>query len=343
MTQEAVALAMQARQRLEEMRAGAQLLSLLTAVHEKGWTTFLLEPRTADELAEFSGLPAARVSDVLDALAANGIVEQEGGKAGLAAAFAAVVADGAWIPLGDKLAQIEMEVRQVRAVVEQPGPLALTEDEALVVANAVGGHVTEVTKAVYGQLFEQLPELPAQVRSGRMLDVGCGVACASLTMASTIPEMRGVAVELVPAVAAEAVRRAAELGVSDRVDIRRLDARDVPERDEFVVAFWAQPFFPAAIRPATLAMILRALKPGGKLFIQEMEAVPGAEDRPAWTVRRLIAHGLETRFGPSAEDLAAEAVAAGFVLDRIATTGFGRMVIVSRPANQGQWLGGVRP
>jgi cyclopropane fatty-acyl-phospholipid synthase-like methyltransferase len=190
-----------------------------------------------------------------------------------------------------------------------------------------------VTKTVYGQLFAQLPELPEQVRAGRMLDVGCGVACASLTMATTIPEMRGVAVELVPTVAAEAVRRAEALGVSDRVEIRQMDARDVPERDEFVAAFWAQPFFPAAIRSATLATILRALKPGGKLFIQELEAVPTDEDRPAWTVRRLIAHGLGTRFGPTAEELAEEAVAAGFALDRIAVTGFGRMVIVSKPAN----------
>jgi SAM-dependent methyltransferase len=329
--QESVALAMQARQRLEGMRAEAQLLSLLTAVHEKGWTAFLREPRTADELADFAGLPAARVQDALEALQTNGIVEQEDGKVRLTAPFAAVAADDAWIPLGDKLAQIEMEVRQVRAVVEDPAPLALTEADAMVVANAVGGHVTDVTRAVYGQLLAQLPDLAAQIRAGRWLDVGCGVACATLTLATTIPEMHGVAVELVPAVAAEAMRRAEAFGVADRVEVRQMDARDVPERDEFVGAFWAQPFFPAAIRPATLAMILRALKPGGKLFVQELEAVPTEDDRPSWTVRRLIAHGQQARFGPSAEELADEAVAVGFTLDRIAGTDFGRMVVLTKP------------
>src|SRR3954469_3796590 len=83
--QESVALAMQARQRLESMRAEAQLLALLTAVHEKGWTAFLLEPHTADELADFAGLPAARVQDVLTALRENGIVDQEDGKIRLTA------------------------------------------------------------------------------------------------------------------------------------------------------------------------------------------------------------------------------------------------------------------
>ncbi|MFC0548999.1 SAM-dependent methyltransferase [Kutzneria chonburiensis] len=330
MKQESVALAMQARQRLEGMRAEAQLLSLLTAVHEKGWTEFLLEPRTVEELAGFARLPAERVQDVLEALQANGIVEQEDGKVRLTVPFATVAADDAWIPLGDKLAQIEMEVRQVRALVEDSTPLALTEADALVVANAVGGHVTDVTRAVYAQLLAQLPDLAAQVRAGRWLDVGCGVACATLTLATTVPEMHGVAVELVPAVAAEAKRRAEAFGVADRVEIRQMDARDVPERDEFVGAFWAQPFFPAAIRPATLAMIRRALKPGGKLFIQELEAVPTEQDRPAWTVRRLIAHGQQARFGPSAEELAEEAVAVGFTLDRIAGTDFGRMVVVTK-------------
>jgi cyclopropane fatty-acyl-phospholipid synthase-like methyltransferase len=162
--------------------------------------------------------------------------------------------------------------------------------------------------------------------------VGCGVACATLTLATTFPEMRSVAVELVPTIAAEAVRRAEAHGVADRVEIRRMDARDVPERDEFVGAFWAQPFFPEASRPAVLAMILRALKPGGVLFLQELEAVPTEEGRPAYAVRRLIGRGLGTRFGPTAEDLAEEAEAAGFALDRIADTDFGRMVILRKPA-----------
>ena len=53
-----------------------------------------------------------------------------------------------------------------------------------------------------------------------------------------------------------------------------------------------------------------------------------SRDRAA--VRRLIAHGQQARFGPSAEELAEEAVAVGFTLDRIAGTDFGRMVVVTK-------------
>jgi SAM-dependent methyltransferase len=331
-TQERLALAMEARQRLENLRAGAQFLTLLAAVEEKGWLGFLAEPRTDEELAEFAGLRLDRVQDVLAALEANGVVEREGGKARLSGPFDAVTADDAWIPLGDTLAQISLESRLIAAAVSSPGPLALSEDDALVVANAVGGRTTEVALTLYDQLIAQVPELAELPRRGRWLDVGCGVACASLTLATRMPEMRTVAVELVPAVAAEAVRRAQALGLADRVDVRRMDARDLTEQDGFVGAFWAQPFFPEATRPATLAVILRALRPGGKLLVQELEPQPSAETLPAHSLRRLIGHGLGAWFAPTAEQLAEEAVTAGFELDRIASTDFGRMVIARKPA-----------
>lgn len=332
MTQERLALAMRARQRFENMRAGAQFLALLTAVHEQGWTRLLAEPRTVDELVGFTGLPADRVRDIVTALDANGVVEQEAGRVRLTDAFDAITGDDAWIPLGDKLAQISLEDRLLRAAVSEPGPLALSEDDALVVANAVGGRTTDVSLALYDQLLAQLPEIAELPRAGRWLDVGCGVAGATLTLATRIPEMRAVAVELVPTVAEEAVRRAKALGVADRIEIRRMDARDLQDRDAFVGAFWAQPFFPVSTRPATLAAILRALKPGGSLVVQELEPAPSDEGRPAHAVRQLIGRGLGTWFGPTAEQLAGEAVSAGFELDRIAQTDFGRMVVARKPA-----------
>jgi len=46
---------------------------------------------------------------------------------------------------------------------------------------------------------------------------------------------------------------------------------------------------------------------------------------------RLIAHGLDVRFGSTAEALAERAEAVGVELDRIASTDFGRMVVLRRP------------
>nr|WP_239063236.1 class I SAM-dependent methyltransferase [Streptomyces sp. SID13031] len=222
--------------------------------------------------------------------------------------------------------------RLIRTAAEDPGPLPLTEPDALVIARATGGNATAITRALYEQSFlPQLPEITELVRGERWLDVGCGVAGATLTLATLIPEFRAVAIELVPIVAAETLRRVKEHGVADRVDVRCMDARDFDEPASFGGAFWAQPFFPEPTRAATLAVTLRSLKPGGMLFVQEMEPEPDEARRPAYTLRKLVSRGWEVPFGRSAEDLAAEGQEAGFELVRLAQTDFGRMIILQRP------------
>ncbi|WP_433013447.1 SAM-dependent methyltransferase [Kribbella sp. CA-294648] len=181
-----------------------------------------------------------------------------------------------------------------------------------------------------------MPELAELVSTQRWLDVGCGVGGSSLTLATLFPQMRSVAVELVPKVAAEAVRRAEGHGVADRVDIRCMDIRDLKEVDEFGGAFWAQPFFPEETRAETLAVIRRAIRPGGLLFMQEHEPEPAPSGRSAYAVRRLVANGWNVPFGRTAEQLVAEAEAAGFDPVRIAATEVGRYAILRRPTQIGR-------
>ena len=201
-------------------------------------------------------------------------------------------------------------------------------ESALTVANAYGLRPSATARAMFGQLLDSLPDFRDALVDGRYLDVGCGVGSFVLSTAQTLPGMRAVGIELVPAVAAEGARRAVSLDVADRVDIRCMDARDLDEEDEFDSAFWAQPFFPTDTRFQTLSAIRRALKPGAKLYMQELERLPepGVE-RDAFALRRLVFTGWGVPFARSAEDLAAEAQAAGFVLDRVASTPFGRIVV----------------
>ncbi|MFK3983826.1 SAM-dependent methyltransferase [Micromonospora sp. NPDC050397] len=329
---ERLALAGKARQSLKNWIAGAQFLALLAAIDEQGWTRFLAEPRDLDALTDFSGLPPARLRDLVDALEAHGVVERQDRTVRLSAPFEALAADDAMIGLSDLLAGATLMAGKIRAAAQSPGALPLTDDDALVVARAVGGRVTPVSRTLYENLFTGgLPELAGAVRAGRWLDVGCGIAGATLTMATMVPQLRAVAVELVPLVAAEATRRTEALDLTDRVEVRCVDARDVDEKDTFAGAFWAQPFFPESARTATLDMILRALEPGGLLFVQEMEPEPQESDRPAYALRRLVYQGWGVPFGRTAEQLAAEAESAGFALVRIAPTDFGRFVILRRP------------
>ncbi len=325
-------LANQARQNLQTLATGAQVLTLLTALRDQGWFGFLAEPRVVHELAEFSGLPPTRLADILGVLEECGVVEQSDGGVRLSPEYAALTGDDALISLDAVLDHHAMLSRLMRTAVEDPGPLPLSEDDALVIARAVGGRANDGTRAVYGEvLLPQVPELLNVIQTARWLDVGCGVASATLTMATLYPQLNAVAIELVPAVAAETVRRAKAHGVADRVDVRAMDARDLDDKDEFGGAFWAQPFFPESTRADTLAVILRALKPGGLLFVQEMEPEPDEDDRPAYAVRRLVAQGWGVPFGRTAEQLAEEIQAAGFELVRITPTDFGRFVIARRP------------
>jgi ubiquinone/menaquinone biosynthesis C-methylase UbiE len=234
--------------------------------------------------------------------------------------------------MGDLFAEARMMRRLVAEAVGGP-EAAPREQDALTVADAYGLRPTTVAVDVFGQLLAALPEIEAVLPSGRYLDVGCGVAGFLLTCARAYPTMRGVGVELVASVAAEAERRAKDLGVSDRVELRAMDARDLTDEDAFDSAFWAQPFFPEPVRAGTLAAIFRALQPGAPLAMQEMETRPDdPAEQPAFALRQLVFSSWGIPFARTAEELTAEAQAAGFVLDRVGETPFGRLVLVRKPA-----------
>ncbi|MEU4335051.1 class I SAM-dependent methyltransferase [Micromonospora lupini] len=280
-------------------------------------------------MAAFAELPADRLRDVVGALEANGIVEVGDQKVSLTAAYAELLSADAPFTLDDRLGEARMMSRLVVDALESLPP---TPADVLTVADAYGLRPTTVAQTVFGQLLDALPDFQEALRDGRFLDVGCGVGGLLLSIAAIFPGTRAVGVELAPEVAEEGARRAVALGVSDRVDIRCMDGRDLEEQDEFDSAFWAQPFFPAATRPGTLAAIRRALKPGAKLYMQEMESAPEDEaERGAFALRRLVFGNWGVPFARSAEDLSAEAEAAGFVLDRVTATSFGRIVVVRRP------------
>ena len=321
--------AVQAADEVERWSAGAQALALLTAVHERGWTRFLSTPQDLDALAEFTKLPVARLMEVVDALQAHGVVRLDGTSVRLRPAFAALAADDAWLSLGDLADHAAMTAQLIHEAVQDAG--APRPSDALVLARATGGRPTPVTTALVEELLESLPEWAESLRAGRRLDVGSGVATTTLTLAAMFPELRTTALEVVPEVAVEARLRADRLGLAGRVDVLGLDARDFSAEAAFDSAFWAQPFFPEPTRAATLAMIRRALRPGALLTVPEEEAGLLDADERSRALRHLVRGHWRAPLDRSADQLAAEAVAAGFTLVRTAATSFGRFVL-RRPA-----------
>ncbi|WP_410813420.1 SAM-dependent methyltransferase [Micromonospora sp. 067-2] len=282
-------------------------------------------------MARHTAIPPQRLRDGLDALVSLEIVEQTGDELRLTAPFAEMLTPDGLLSLGDKLDEAHLMARLVGEAVEVNGLPMLSSDDALTAARGATFQPTEVGRAIFRQTLDRVPEYAAAIGQGRVLDVGCGVASGLLTTAALFPEIYGLGLELVPAVAAEATRRAAAHGVADRIEIRAADARHLDETAAYDACFWAQPFFSADARLPTLRAIHRALAPGGILLEQELDSKPtDIEHASAFALRRMVFQGWGAPFASTAEQLAVEAGAVGFTLVRIATTNLGRMVVLRR-------------
>jgi SAM-dependent methyltransferase len=310
---------------LAEWARGAQALALLDETFAQGWIDFLTEPRDPAAVAAFTGQDPDRVRDVLAALVANGIAVTESGSYRLTPEYTAALADDAPTDLAAKVTNSRLVARQITNVV-RTGSAPLSAEEALIVATAFAFRPGNGARAMVKLLFEPLPEMWEAMREGRLLDVGSGIGGFVLTAATMLPAMRATTLELIPEVAAAAAERAKHLGVSDRIDVRCMDARDFDEPSAFDVAFWAQPFFPAATRAATLAVIHRSLRPGGQLLVQELEA---PSEGPGFALRRVVAQAQGIPFGRPLESLVTECLDAGFADARIIASDFGRVALIS--------------
>ena len=96
-----------------------------------------------------------------------------------------------------------------------------------------------------------------------LLELGCGVAGRVLAMLQAMPGMRAVGVELSDDLAAEAVRRAEALGLTDRFEVLVTDAAAFDRPAAFDRGYWSQFFFAEASRGPALETMMRSLRSGG--------------------------------------------------------------------------------
>ena len=166
---------------------------------------------------------------------------------------------------------------------------ATTSEDILAMAEGSGisalsssPHVSQETSA------KVMPEVESLWRAGaRHLEVGCGVGGNLLGTVITYPNVTAVGIEIDELTAAEAERRSRVLGVSDRVEVRRMDACDLQDEGVFDTIQWSQLFFPTATRPVVLRAMHRALKPGGYLFMPWYASVSEDEQPRRSTMLRI--------------------------------------------------------
>jgi len=295
------------------------LVDVLAGAESCGALAALREPLTVDQLADVTGLSPARAQALTDVLSTYEVVEAEGRGHRLTTAWQVLMLPEAFATLADTLAAARVEGRLLRDAAGGADYWTMPSEDRLVFARAVSPNPFSpaLVDGFRAQLAQD-PDSAALAAGGRLLELGCGVAGRVLTMLQALPGMSAVGVELSVDLAAEARRRADELGVADRFEVVCSDAAEFSRPAWFDVAFWSQFFFPEDARAAALRTLHDSLRSGGLAHAPLMgddeagQLDPhGAEARRRATFRLILdGWGVPDR---DRDQLAEEFTGAGFV------------------------------
>ena len=314
-----------ASRRFHEWASGARALALLRSALASGVFDATRTPSTVGEISAATGVDEERVADLCLALEAHGVFEHEGDSYRLSEQFEVLASPDALQSLPNLLAKERVLERTLEGATSPEGSYtALSSEDVLAMAVGTGMRPSSpTTRAFWGSAVAgTMPELHSIWGKGaRHLEIGCGAANALLSVLATHPRLSAVGLEIDRVAIAEARRRAEELGVSDRFELRHTDARKLEEQTSFDTAQWSQQFFPVEGRQRVLARAFRALKPSGYLYATMFGEAPDSVEalrEPAgrsYALDRLVygSWGVPVR---SAEELRTEVEAAGFEVVR---------------------------
>jgi predicted O-methyltransferase YrrM len=277
----------QARANLAELSGAAWTLAAVAAAVEAGIPGHLAEPRDAVALAERTGLDAPLAARLAEALVAAGLARRDGER--FAAARGLVQA---WAGMEDVLrADLRTGLLQTAALVEDAieGRLragwAHTDERLL---QAQGTMSAGAIDFIEQRMLPTLDGLADRLDSGdgAFLDVGAGVGAITIGFCRHHPRLRAVAIEPLEAPLALARRNVEAAGLADRVELRRAVVQDLHEEAAFDLAWLPGNFLPPDVLPAALAVVHRALKPGGWML---NACLGGGDDSPGAVAARLRA------------------------------------------------------
>jgi len=255
---------------------GAKVLALLSGAIDSGVIDALRTKRSAQQISDITNIDKQIIVDLCLALEFHGIVQKDGEYYQLTPDFALLSSPTAAIPLSNVVHHAGVMIRTLQTVAPSDVSYTTTSAEDIL-AMAEGAGISALSSSPHvGQesIALLMPEVEALWQGGaHHLEVGCGVGNALFGTVSTYPKVTAVGIEIDELTATEVERRARILGVIDRVELRRMDARELQDEGTFDTIQWSQFFFPTASRPVVLHAMHRALKPGGYLFMPWMGSV----------------------------------------------------------------------
>ncbi|GAA3645168.1 hypothetical protein GCM10022237_00740 [Nocardioides ginsengisoli] len=312
-------------QALDPLLAASNLLSLIDRADRSGLLRSLRDGFQPD------GDPVA----LCLALVAHGVAEAEPDGSGyrLTPAWRALTSDDNFVTVGSVIARGRVVDDMLACEI---GYADLSPADRLVFARGVSPNPFSAGLVEgFRRDLAADPYWAGMADGARYLELGCGVAGRLLTLLQAEPTLRAVGVELDPHLAEEARRRAAALGVADRVEFVAGDATTYRGEEPFDAGFWAQWFFPAETREAALASLFANLRSGAvvraPLFGDhaKMAAEPDGVEARSYATERVMLDGWGVP-ERTPEQLVAEIHAAGFVDGAVVTRDGGLVAVYAR-------------
>lgn len=310
------------------------LMDLLARLEPTGVLEELRGPISAARLGERSGLDDATATALLGALELSGVVQRNGDDFALTPGWLALTDPGAFNSLRTMIAGQDALSRVLRALGNRTYWDTSKEDRLAMARAASPDPYSDAFVQAYRASLEQDRVGRAILEGGRFLELGCGVAGRILLTLRAAPRLTAVGIELSEDLAAEAERRAHELGLSDRFTVVCGDAADYVAPEPFDFGFWSQFFFPDHARGPALAVMMASLRPGASFQAPvgaDPEAVrldpEAAKDHAIWHTM-LRSWGVPER---TVDGLRDEVRAAGFTDVEVVAREVGPAVRARRP------------
>lgn len=260
------------------MANSVALLNLMARLEPTGVLTELRSATDVARVGDLAHLSEDTARRLLKTLELFEVVRRVDDTFILTPAWSALTDPGAFMPLRTLISG-EDTIGGVLRTLGEVDYWQLSAERRLTVACAISPDpYSERLVEAYRAGLEADPVGREILRGGRFLELGCGVAGRILLTLRAAPTLTAVGIELSPDLAAEAERRAVELGVSDRFTVICGDAGDYVAGEPFDFGFWSQFFFPDHARQAALRVMMASLRPGAS-FQAPIGVDPAAAER----------------------------------------------------------------